>query len=450
MKRLLVSILIIVSTCLFADTMFNKEYKMITLDNGLIVVMVKSDKQPIVTIAISARNGAYTQSESNCGLSHLYEHMFFKGNKKWRSQEDYSKRIRELGIIYNGVTSNESVRYYFTLPSAKINEGLEFMKYAIREPLFDTTELRKEKSVVMNEFKRDFSEPRYIFYQATEQAMFEKYFYRKNAIGEKEIILEATQDQMLDIQKIFYIPNNCALVIVGDIDFKNTEKLVKKYFSDWEKGKAPNFDFPQHPMLEKDKKIIIKADVNISNLSIQFRGPDVDDNREDTYPLDLLTEMMRMKSFTLRKKLVDTGLVYDFYAGYYTQQDGGTFTFHSVLLPENVEKVKEIILSEIDIMTDPSYYNKEVIEEAKERSEINFLYNVESTEDFALNIGFWWCISDMKYFHEYLDNIKKVDSKSISEIVKKYLYNKKRVIAVLTNEEASKKYFDKSWKENGL
>ncbi len=450
MKKWLILLFFITALLLSAETMFNKEYRIMELDNGLELIMIKSDKQPIVTIEIAARNGAYTQIPENCGLSHLYEHMFFKGNKKWQSQEEYAKRIRELGIIYNGMTSNESVRYYFTLPSSRINEGLEFMKYAIREPLFDTIELMKEKNVVMNEFKRDFSESNYIFYQATEKAMFEEYFYRKNAIGEKDVILGATQEQMKDIQSKFYIPNNCALIIVGDIDFKKTEKLVRQYFDDWKMGEQPDFNYPEHPYLESDKKILVKGDVNVSRLSIQFRGPDVDENREDTYAMDLLTELIRMKSFELRKKLVNEGLVYDFYAGYFTQQDGGTFTFYAVLMPENAQKVADIILNEINLMKDTKYYTEQTIEEAKERSEINFLYNVQSTEDFALNTGFWWCISDTDYFINYLDNIRAVNAEQISAVVNKYLVDKKKVIGVLVSEDAASEYFDDTWKECGI
>lgn len=433
---------------LFASsaTMLNRDYDMFTMKNGLQVIMIKTDNQPIVTIEIAVKNGAYTQSPENCGLSHLYEHMFFKGNKKWRSQEEYAKRIRELGIIYNGMTSNESVRYFFTLPSERISRGLEFMSYAIMEPLFDTIELNKERNVVMNEFKRDFSQPNYIFYQTIEEAMFEKYFYRKNAIGDKDVILNATQQQMKDIKNKFYIPNNSALIIVGDIDFKETKKMVEKYFASWKRGEDPDFNFPAHPMLEKDKHVIMEQPVDVATFSIQYRGPDVDQFTDDTYPLDLLTEMMRMKSFPLYKKLVDSGLVYQFYSGYFTQQDGATYSFTAYLNPDNIDTVKEIFLKEIELMADPSYYTESMLKEAKERSSINFYYNIESTEDFALNLAFWWCIADIDYFMGYLDNINKVKAEDISNVVKKYLKGRNKVYGAMLNEEASKK-LDDSWKE---
>ncbi len=448
MKKTLFITILLIAVFIFASPVI-KDYKIIKLKNGLEVIMVKNENQPIVTIEIAARNGAYTQSHENCGLSHLYEHMFFKGNKKWQTQEEYQKRVRELGIIYNGVTSNEAVRYFFTLPSRNIKEGLEFMAYAIQEPLFDTTELRKEKNVVMNEFKRDFSTPDYTFWQEVEKAMFTKYFYRKNAIGDRNIIENATQEQMKEIQKKFYMPNNCALIIVGDINYNETEKYVKEYFNDWQKGEKPNFKFPEHPYLKEDKKILVVKDVNVAKLDIMYRGPDVDTNRKDTYVMDILTEIIGKKSAPLHKKLVDSGLVYDLYAGYYTQQDGGTFIFYVELKPENIDTVIKIIDNEIENMTKKDYFTKNMIEEAIQSQKIGLLYNIESTQRFALNIAFYWCVSDIDYFLDYFDNIKKIKSKDLSNIVKKYLYKKHRVIGALVNGKAAETYFDNSWKESG-
>jgi len=440
MKKLFFAIFILFFLTASSETILNREIKMYTLDNGLQVILIKTGSEPILTVEIAVRNGAYTQTEENEGLSHLYEHMFFKGNGKWKTQEAYAKRIRELGILYNGMTSNESVRYYYTLPSKNMDSGLEFLSYAIKDPLFDSIELEKEKRVVMNEFNRDFSEPIYTYYQEVEKAMFSKYFYRKNAIGTREVISNATREQMVDIKNRYYTPNNSALIIVGDIDFSKAEETVAKYFNNWERGENPKFPTNEHPYLEENKSIIIKQDVSVSSMTIQFRGPDVGRNTEDTYAMDILTEMMRMKSFPLYKKLVETGLVNTYSAGYYTQQDGGTFSFYTTLKAENVDKTREIIFAELEKMKNKGYFKKDIIEQAKERTEMNFLHELESTEDFTLNVGFFWCISDIGYFREYLDNLKKVDSDKLAEVVNKYIIGKYHVTGIMTDDASAEKY----------
>jgi zinc protease len=426
---------------LFGAVILDREYKTVKLDNGLEVIMIKAGSEPIVTIEIAVRNGAYTQTPKNCGLSHLYEHMFFKGNKKWTSQEDYADRIRELGIVYNGMTSNESVRYFFTLPSRNFEQGMEFMAYAIIDPIFDSTELAKERNVVLNEFNRDFSEPSYIFYQMNEEAMFEKYFYRKNAIGDKSVIANATREQMFEIKNKYYIPNNSALVIVGDIDFAKTEKFVKKYFSRWEKGNAPSFVFEEHPYLEKTKNIFTEQNVSMTELMITFRGPDVGKKNEDTYAMDLLCEIMKLKSQNIYKQLVENGLVYSYYLGYYTEQDGATVTFDAALSAENTNKVKDIFFKELNNINTDGYLTEEILTQAKEKVEMNFYQDIESSVDFTLGVGFWWCISELDYFETYLDNLKKVNVSDIQRVLRNYLLDKPYIEGIMTDKESAKKYF---------
>ncbi|MEJ5307810.1 MAG: pitrilysin family protein [candidate division WOR-3 bacterium] len=422
-KSFYLVITIFLSFLIFSETLYKRDYKSIKLDNGLEVLMVKTRTQPIVTIEIAVKNGSYTQTPENCGLSHLYEHMFFKGNVKWKSQEEYNKRIRELGIIYNGMTSNESVRYYFTLPSKNIDEGLEFMSYAIMDPLFDSVELEKERNVVLNEFDRDFSVPFYKFYQTADSVMYEKYFYRKNTIGFKNVIANATREQMYEIKNKYYIPNNCALVIVGDIDFDKTEKSVKKYFERWEKGKDVQFDFPSHPLLEKNKKFIIVDKVATTKYLLSFRAPNFDGNSNEPYALDLLSDYLSLTSSKLYKDLVESGLVYNYYVGYSGLKDGSEFSFYLDLRGENIDTVKKILFEHIKKLNTPDYYDSNLLQHSKEYGEVNTFRRLESSLSFALTLGYWWCVGGVENFKNYNERIKNISKEDIISAVSKYISN---------------------------
>src|ERR1700742_1779872 len=97
------------------------------LPNGLDILVVEDNSVPLATIVITCKNGAYTESPEFNGLSHLYEHMFFKANKDYASQTDFMNRVSELGMDFNGATTVENVRYYFTLPKKNLKAGLKFM-----------------------------------------------------------------------------------------------------------------------------------------------------------------------------------------------------------------------------------------------------------------------------------------------------------------------------------
>src|ERR1043165_1544521 len=114
-----------------------------TLDNGLEVIVVENHAQPLVTIEIAVRNGSMTEPPDYNGLSHLYEHMFFKANQKLPSQEQWLAKARSLGMSWNGTTDTERVNYFVTTTSDHFAPSMEFLRDAVVMPLFDPKELEK-------------------------------------------------------------------------------------------------------------------------------------------------------------------------------------------------------------------------------------------------------------------------------------------------------------------
>ena len=119
-------------------------------------------------------------SEIEDGLSHLYEHMFFKANKDYASQEEFLGRIKELGIVFNGTTSDERVNYYCTLSNLKLEDGLEFMNSAIRYPAFLEDEMKAENPVVDGEFQRAESNPVFFLFMDVNKDLWGENYSRKN------------------------------------------------------------------------------------------------------------------------------------------------------------------------------------------------------------------------------------------------------------------------------
>ncbi|HVF80350.1 MAG TPA: insulinase family protein, partial [Flavisolibacter sp.] len=141
-----------------------KDYYWQKLDNGLEVVVIENHKVPLATIEIAVKNGAYTEGPEYSGLSHLFEHMFFKANKDYPDQEKCLKRTQELGAIWNGTTGDERVNYYFTFDKDSLEAGLNFMNAAIRYPIYREEDMQKERPVVDGEFQRAESDPGFQLY----------------------------------------------------------------------------------------------------------------------------------------------------------------------------------------------------------------------------------------------------------------------------------------------
>src|SRR5215207_9778347 len=127
-----VACLFLVCASVMAQPRLPKDHYWKKLPNGLEVLVIENPKVPLATIEIAVKNGAYTEGPEFSGLSHLFEHMFFKANKEYADQEKFLKRTQELGAIWNGTTSEERVNYFFTFDRDSLDAGLRFMNAAIR------------------------------------------------------------------------------------------------------------------------------------------------------------------------------------------------------------------------------------------------------------------------------------------------------------------------------
>ena len=305
------------------------------LDNGLEVLTIEDNTVPLATIEITVRNGAYTESPEYDGLSHLYEHMFFKANKDIPSQEKYLERVTELGISFNGTTSGERVNYYATLSSSKLQEGLEFMNSAIRYPLFLKQEMINENPVVDGEFQRAESNPTFFLGQDINRHLWGDNYSRKNVIGDHDVILNATPEKMRMIKDKFYHPNNSIIVVAGNVDHKIVLQKVKAIYGDWEPSDFDPFEkypIPEIKPLEKSTYFITENENATTPIILMcLHGPDTRNDIPSTYAADIFSAIVSQKVSKLQQDLVESGLAYNVGVSYSTNKYVGPIQI--VLVP---------------------------------------------------------------------------------------------------------------------
>src|SRR5262249_9318258 len=213
-----------------------KRIQRTSLPNGLDVIVVQNPGVPLVTIEADVKNGSFTQGEAYEGLSHLYEHMFFKANRAYPAPDQFVARASELGAAFNGTTSEERVNYYLTVPRDSVEGGMKFLADALMYPEFRTDELSRERQVVIGEYDRNESSPMFGFSQDMGKALWGSAWSRKNPLGERTVIESTTPDKMRTIEKRYYIPNNTAIIITGDIATDRAFSLARSVFGAWQRG----------------------------------------------------------------------------------------------------------------------------------------------------------------------------------------------------------------------
>jgi zinc protease len=416
------------------------QWQLIQLKNGMDVIVIENHSVPLVTVEIAVKNGAYTEPPEYNGLSHLYEHMFFKSNEKSRA-EGYNDRAAELGMLQNAQTQYEVVNYYTTTINSGLREALVMMNDAIRYPLFDKQELDQEIEVVIDELNQHRSNPFHYLFEATDARLWYKYPSRKRPGGDPATVAKATPEMMRTIQKKFYIPNNSAVVVAGDANPQEVFRLAGDIFGDWQRGEDPfvKDPIPRHPPLPKDEAVIVNQPVNAATIQISWQGPSTDLDPQATYAADVFSYVLRQPDSKFSRALVDTGLTTGANLGYLTQKNVGPIQFTAQSTPERLKEALKAVNAEFAKFDSADYFSDAELESAKTLSDVNEIYDREKPSQYAHTVSFWWASSGLDYYATYVEKMSKITRDDIRQYVRKYMKNKPRVSAVMLSAEDQKK-----------
>ena len=409
------------------------------LANGLEVVVLEDHSVPVVTIELAVRNGSFTEPPELNGLSHLYEHMFFKANRAVANSEQYLQRIGQLGIAYNGETREEVVEYYFTTTSPNIRAAMNFMRDATRYPLFDEKEFERERQVVIGEIDRNESRERHYRNKAMNDRLLYKDPSRKQPLGNRQTVSTATTEMMRLIQGRYYVPNNSALVVTGDVQTQDIYKMADEFFGDWPKReKDPFVEFPmvEHPPLQKSEGNVIKQPVTNVLIEIGWQGPSIGKDDAATYAADTFSFIMQQPDSRFQRNLVDTGLVNGVAMGYYTQRNVGPINIIFQTSPDKAQAALKAVYDEVAHFNDKDYYTDEQLDSAKALLDADDLYSREKFDEYAKTLGFWWSSTGIDYFRGYLGNLRKTSRADISRYITTYIQGKPHVSLALISEQA--------------
>jgi zinc protease len=427
----------------FSTTVLAQKYNIYRteLKNGLDVIVVENPIVPLATVEIDVHNGAFTEPPEYDGLSHLYEHMFFKANEAIPNQERFLERGRELGMSWNGTTSEERVNYFFTLPKDSLRQGLEFMNAAIRTPLFLEEELVRERPVVTGEYDRAESSPFYHLSVAVNKKLWYKYYSHKNVIGDRHIILTADKEKMKTIQQRYYVPNNATLIVAGAVKHQEIFKQTEEILGSWPRGEDPfvKHPAPDHPPLQKSEVVVVEKPVRAISVQIAMHGPSVSKDPKATYAADVLSYILGQPNSKFYKNLVDSGLLTSVNLSYYTLDKTGPITIFAQTSAEKYEAAVKAIFDELKKFTDADYYTDEQLESAKNQLEINEIYGQERPSNFAHTVGFWWSVAGLDYYLSYVDNLRQVTRQDIDTYVRTYIQNALYIMGVLISPQDREK-----------
>ena len=411
------------------------------LPNGLEVIVLEDHSVPLVTVELAVRNGSFTEPPELNGLSHLFEHMFFKVNPAQRVRADYLSNIDALGIVYNGETHEEVVNYYFTTTTPNFPVSLRFMRDQAIFQQFDEGQFAQEREVVVGELDRHESNPFSDLGEQMNDDLFFKYPSRKRPGGDRATVRAATTEQMRLIKDRYYVPNNSAIIVTGDVTPQAAFQLVEQLFGEWpRRAKDPFQEFPlvDHPPLPKSEGHLISAPVTNVVIQLGWQGPSIGKDDAATYAADVFSFILRQPNSRFQRALVDSGLVSGVGFGYYTQRNVGPITLTIQTTPDKAKAAVRAAYNEIAHFNDRDYFTDEELESAKALLEADDLYSREKLSDYSHTISFWWSTTGLEYFRGYLKRLRASSRADVSRYITNYVQNKPHIGLALISPDALK------------
>lgn len=409
----------------------------IVLGNGLKVVVKEDHRSPVVVSQIWYKIGGVDEPKGITGVSHVLEHMMFKGTKKYPAGE-FSRIIAENGGRENAFTSRDYTAYFQTLEKSRLAIAFELEADRMTNLILDEKEFAKEIKVVMEERRlRTEDKPEGKLYEKFNAAAYTKHPYGNPIIGWMQDLQSLTVGDVRTWYKRWYAPNNATLVVVGDVKPKQVFALARQYF-----GPIPAKDIVTTKLIEEPKQnrpreIIVKIPAKVPSVMIGFHTPvlGLADNKWEPYALDVLAGILDGgKSARFSRELVrrqqiaaSAGAGYDAIA----RAPSMFLLSGTPASGKSVAQLKDALLHQIElIITKP--ITDEELARVKTQVSASDIYQRDSVFYQAMEIGMLEASGlNRNLIESYVERINAVTAKQVKKVAQKYLVQSNMTVAEL-------------------
>jgi zinc protease len=403
-----------------------------TLENGLKVLAIRDENTPMAIFEIWYNAGSINEPMGKSGLSHLLEHMMFKGTPTY-GPNSFSKTIKRAGGIDNAGTSKDYAYYFQKLSPDRLHLSIEMEADRMRNLIIDPEEVLSERAVVMEERRMRYDDdPQNLVYEEVMAAAFKNHPYGRPVIGWMEDLRTITADDLKAYYRTYYAPNNAFIVVGGNIDVERVMEQIRKAFGSVERGSdVPRLDI-EEPVQRGERRVYVKKEAELPYLFIAYKAPNI--YSEDTYALDVLSSILSEgKSARLYRNLIDNRqIALSAGAGYSNiQRHPHLFYFYGSPLPgKTIDEVEGALYEEIENLKQSPPEEKEV-QKAKNQLESDFIMNQDSLYYQAMMLAWFEMIGDWRLKDSYLEGIRKVTPGDVQRVAQKYLIEDTRTVGIL-------------------
>jgi zinc protease len=319
------------------------------LPNGLTVLVQRHNSAPVVAVVTHVKAGYFDEPDEWVGMSHVLEHMFFKGTSR-RGPGDIARDTQSLGGYLNAGTSYDKTVYYTVLPSGGngLEKALDIQSDALRNSTLDTEELTRELEVIIQEAKRKLDSPDAVTGETLFELLFTTHRMRRWRIGTEAGLRTFTAQAIREYYTTRYTPGRVVVGIVGDIGVERAIDLAHSIYGDWDRPTATIGSSPSEPDGVTPTARLIFGDVKRPIGVVGWRT--VGTLHPDTPALDVTASVLGSgRGARLYRTIRTPGLASSVGAGHFTPTEVGVF---NISLAADTEKLDDAVSRSVEVVSE--------------------------------------------------------------------------------------------------
>lgn len=416
-----------------------KTFTKTTLPNGLTVLLKEIHTAPLISSWVWYRVGSRDEAPPLTGVSHLVEHMQFKGTPQFPAAV-LDRAISRDGGMRNAFTFLDWTTYFETMPADKIDIALRLEADRMVNSEFDEKEFSSERTVVISEREGDENEPMFRLGEAVQQAAFRIHSYHHEVIGDMADLRTMTRDDLYKHYRTYYVPNNAVMGVAGDFNTKDMLARIKELFGPIPAGVNPPRLARQEPEQRGEVQLSVEGLGETVYVQVAYRFPSA--SHPDFFALSVLDSLLAgpsnlnmfggggisNKTSRLYRSLVDKEFAVGLSGGSNVTVDPFLYQITLIVHPERKpEEALAALDDEIRGVQDSSVSPEEIARAIKQ-ARANFAYGTENITNQAFWLGYAEMFADYKWFETYLDNLLKVTPGDVQRVAREYLRRQTRVV----------------------
>lgn len=431
---------VVITLIIFAASLFAQvtaeDVHSFTLKNGMEIFVLENSSIPNANMYLFYKVGSRNEHTGITGISHFFEHMMFNGAKKFGPKE-FDRTMEASGGANNAYTSENITAYTDWFPRSALEIIFELESDRIAHLNFDSSMIESERGVILSERSTGLeNNPMEELWQEVQATAFIAHPYMWPVIGWESDIKNWTKQDLENYFHTYYAPNNCVVVISGDVKFDEVKMLAEKYFGSIPSGPEPRKVHTIEPTQTGERRVFVQREVPTPYLMITYHVPQ--SGGEDYYALDLLNSILSQgRSSRLYSSLVEDSQLALEADSYYGEAFDPTLFYFLGICNDGIKasELEKAMLDEIQKIIDEGI-NENELQKVKNQKLMEFYKTLETINGMSNTIGTYELFfGDYKKLFSAPDDYKKVTADDIKRVAAKYFTKENRTVGILNTEE---------------